>query len=52
MTEKLRSEDDHLAATRRAVIAAALAHVPFDGWSDRTLANAVEDAGVDASLSV
>ncbi len=51
MTEKLRSEDDHLVTTRRAVIAAALAHVPFDGWSDRTLANAVEDASVDASLS-
>ena len=46
-----RSEDDHLAATRRAVIAAALPHIAFDGWSDRTLAHAVEDAGVDPGLS-
>ena len=46
-----RTEDDHLAATRRAVIATALPHVAFDGWSDRTLALAVEDAGVDPGLS-
>ena len=44
-------EDDHLAATRATVIAAALPHVPFDGWTDRTLAHAVEDAGVDPGLS-
>ncbi len=44
-------EDDHLAATRRAVIAAALPHVAFDGWTDRTLAEAVEDARVDPGLS-
>ena len=50
MTED-RTEEDHLAATRRAVIAAALPHVAFDGWTDRTLAHAVEDAGVDAGLS-
>jgi ubiquinone biosynthesis protein COQ9 len=49
MTEK--TEDDRIAATRRKVIAAALPHVAFDGWSDRTLAYAVEDAGVDAGLS-
>jgi ubiquinone biosynthesis protein COQ9 len=46
-----RAEDDHLAATRAAVIAAALPHVAFDGWTDRTLAQAVEDAGVDPGLS-
>lgn len=51
MTEKHRGEGAHLAATRRAVIAAALPHVAFDGWTDRTLADAVEDAGVDADLS-
>jgi ubiquinone biosynthesis protein COQ9 len=49
MTEK--TEDDRIAATRRKVIAAALPHVAFDGWSNRTLAYAVEDAGVDAGLS-
>lgn len=46
-----RSEDDHLATTRAAVLAAALPHVAFDGWTDRTLAEAVEDAGVDPGLS-
>jgi ubiquinone biosynthesis protein COQ9 len=51
MSEETRTEDDHLAATRTAVIAAALPHVPFDGWSDKTLALAVEDAGVDPGLS-
>ena len=45
------SEDDHLAATRKAVIAAALPHVAFDGWTDRTLAQAVAEAGVDPGLS-
>ncbi len=51
MSEDVRSEDDHLAATRAAVIDAALTHVAFDGWTDRTLAHAVEDAGVDPALS-
>ena len=46
-----RSEEDHLAAARQAVVAAALPHVAFDGWTDRTLAHAVEDAGVDPGLS-
>ncbi|MFT3974298.1 MAG: COQ9 family protein [Amaricoccus sp.] len=45
------AEDDHLAATRAAVLAAALPHVAFDGWSDRTLAGAVTDAGVDPALA-
>ena len=44
-------EEDHLAATRKAVVAAALPYVAFDGWTDRTLAHAVEDAGVDPGLS-
>ena len=51
MTDERATEDDHLAATRAAVIAAALPHVAFDGWTDRTLAEAVEDAGVDPELS-
>lgn len=44
-------EGDAVAATRAAVVAAALPHVVFDGWSDRTLAVAVEDAGVDPGLA-
>ncbi len=34
------------AALRRLVFQAALAHIPFDGFSDRTLERAREDAGV------
>jgi ubiquinone biosynthesis protein COQ9 len=48
---KPMGEDDHLAATRQAVLTAALPYVAFDGWTDRTLAHAVEDAGVDSGLS-
>ena len=33
------------------VLEAALIHVPFDGWSDRTLAAAAAEAGVDATLA-
>ncbi len=33
------------------VLEAALAHVPFDGWSERTLAAAIADAGVPAALA-
>jgi ubiquinone biosynthesis protein COQ9 len=51
MTEDRPTEDDHLAATRNAVIAAALPHVAHDGWTNRALAHAVEDAGVDPGLS-
>ena len=43
--------DDPVAEARAAVIAAARPHVVFDGWTDKTLAYAVEDAGVDPSLS-
>ncbi len=46
----LPDEEDHIEAARRAVVTAALPHVAFDGWTDRTLALAVEDAGVDAGL--
>lgn len=33
------------------ILDAALAHVPFDGWSDRTLQAAMADAGVPAGLA-
>jgi ubiquinone biosynthesis protein COQ9 len=32
--------------TKDRVLNAALAHVPFDGWSDRTLRAAIAEAGV------
>ena len=49
--EEPLAEEDHLARTRAAVVVAALPHVAFDGWTDRTLAAAVEDAGVDPGLA-
>lgn len=33
------------------VLDAALGHVPFDGWSDRTLQAAIAEAGVPAALA-
>jgi len=36
------------AALKEAVVEAALAHVPFDGFSDKTLHAAAVEAGVDA----
>jgi ubiquinone biosynthesis protein COQ9 len=35
------------ATLKAAIVEAALAHVPFDGFSDKTLARAGEDAGAD-----
>jgi ubiquinone biosynthesis protein COQ9 len=49
--ERPQGEEDHLAAARRVVTAAALPYVAFDGWTDRTLGHAVEDAGIDPGLS-
>jgi ubiquinone biosynthesis protein COQ9 len=51
MTETVPSEDERIAAVRDAVVAAALPHVAFDGWSDRTLAQAVAEAEVDSGLA-
>ena len=38
-------------ATRAAILQAALAHVPFDGWSDATLRAAAADSGVNPALA-
>lgn len=37
--------------TKDRVLDAALVHVPFDGWSDRTLRAALVDAGADPRLA-
>ena len=37
--------------TKDRVLEAALIHVPFDGWSDRTLRAAAADAGVEGGLA-
>jgi ubiquinone biosynthesis protein COQ9 len=38
-------------ATKNAILDAALAHVPFDGWSETTLRAAIADAGVADALA-
>lgn len=38
-------------AMREAILAAALAHVPFDGWSGTTLLAAADDSGTDRTLA-
>ncbi len=44
-------EDANVETAARWLLTAALEHVPFDGWSERTLAKAVEDTGVDAGMA-
>ncbi|MBX2856762.1 MAG: COQ9 family protein [Rhodobacteraceae bacterium] len=39
--------EDPILAVKRRLLAAALPHVPFDGWSDSALSQAVSDAEVD-----
>ncbi len=48
---KRKSEQDHLADTKRAIIDAALPHVMFDGWSDATLEAAIAESSVKADLA-
>lgn len=42
---------EHLESERTAILRAALPHVPFDGWSDKTLEAAVSDAGLDPAMA-
>jgi len=51
MPRKPKSEAEHIAKARKAVLNAALPHVVFDGWSARLLAAAITDSGVDAGLA-
>ena len=50
MTKPQKTEEDHLSATRAALVAAALPHVVFDGWSDQTFTQALTDSQVDEAL--
>lgn len=43
---------DHFTAARIAILQAALAHAPFDGWSDRLLARSIRESGVDAGVAL
>lgn len=41
---------DHREKLRRRLVAAALPHVPFDGWSEAALRRGARDAGIDLAL--
>jgi ubiquinone biosynthesis protein COQ9 len=45
------SEDEQVTATRRSVLAAALPNVVFDGWTDKVLAQAVAECGVEPAVA-
>ena len=47
----MTADDTHLLDTRRALLAAILPHVPFDGWSAKSLRAAAADAGVTPELT-
>lgn len=51
MEKPQKSEEDHLSETRAALVAAALPHVVFDGWSTATFNQALTDSGADAALA-
>lgn len=46
-----KSGADPVAEARSRILAAALPHVPFDGWSDACLKVAAQDAGVDPHVA-
>jgi ubiquinone biosynthesis protein COQ9 len=45
------SPEPSIATAKSRLLAAALVHVPFDGWSDVTLRAAVADSGLAAGLA-
>lgn len=52
MSVKLeKSEQDHIEDARARLLAAALGHVVFDGWSDQTFQAALAESGVDPGLA-
>lgn len=48
---KVMDTDDTVRAATDAVLDAALAHVPFDGWSDTTLRAAIAASGLEPGLA-
>lgn len=45
-------QDNSMESAKAAVLQAALAHVPFDGWSEATLKAAIADSGVAPGLAL
>ena len=44
--------DEHLLTEKRALLAAMLPHVPFDGWSAKSLNLAAADCGYDSGIAM
>lgn len=51
MTFQTHTAQDPMGDVKERVLEAALPNVAFDGWTDRVLAEAVEDANVEPALS-
>jgi len=51
MAKPKTSEAEHIEKAKAALLAAALPHVVFDGWSRETLRLAMGDCAVDAGLA-
>lgn len=51
MNDTPDAEEDRIEAARAKLLEAALPHVPFDGWSSRTLDAAIADSGIDPGLA-
>ncbi len=47
----MTTDASHMATEKRAILAAILPHVPFDGWSAKSLRAATADAGLDPALA-
>jgi ubiquinone biosynthesis protein COQ9 len=45
------ADPDRIEAAKSRILSAALTHVPFDGWSEKTLRAAAQDAGVDDGVA-
>ncbi|MGB0412011.1 MAG: COQ9 family protein [Pikeienuella sp.] len=50
-TSKPKTESDHIADARAKLLAAALPHVAFDGWTRDTFEAAITDSGLDDGLA-
>ena len=51
MSQEPKSESDHIAQTRDAVLDIAILNAVFDGWGEAALKEAVSEAGVDPGLA-
>lgn len=50
-TSQPKTEGDHIADARAALLVAALPHVAFDGWTREAFEGAITDSGLDEGLA-